>query len=85
MRSLNYHLYALAFLTGITCCRPFKAHSQEKQAYLFSYFTGNGEDGLHLAYSLDDYVWKPLNNGSSLLEPQVDENIIQKLLARNED
>ncbi|MCB5252020.1 MAG: glycoside hydrolase family 28 protein, partial [Candidatus Cloacimonetes bacterium] len=39
--------------------------------FLFSYFTGNGEDGLHLAYSLDGLSWKPLNNGESLLTPMV--------------
>jgi hypothetical protein len=40
-------------------------------AYLFSYFTGNGEDGLHLAYSSDGVIWHPLNNGHSLLKPTV--------------
>ena len=39
--------------------------------FLFSYFTGNGEDGLHLAYSFDGLSWKPLNNGASLLTPIV--------------
>ena len=39
--------------------------------YLFSYFKGNGEDGLHLAYSGDGLDWKPLNNDKSLLKPGV--------------
>jgi beta-galactosidase len=39
--------------------------------FLFSYFTGNGEDGLHLAYSFDGLSWYPLNNGESLLTPMV--------------
>jgi beta-xylosidase len=43
----------------------------EKETYLFSYFTGNGEDGLHLAYSNDGFQWTALNNGRSFLEPQV--------------
>ncbi|MFP4621933.1 MAG: hypothetical protein ACLFM7_11530 [Bacteroidales bacterium] len=38
---------------------------------MFSYFTGNGEDGLHLAYSHDGYQWKALNEGKSFLTPQV--------------
>lgn len=47
---------------------------QENQAaehhYLFSYFKGNGEDGLHLAHSTDGYHWRALNNGKSFLIPQ---------------
>lgn len=38
----------------------------EKKAYLFSYFTGNGEDGLHLAYSEDGYHWTNLSEKSFL-------------------
>jgi hypothetical protein len=41
------------------------------KAYLFSYFKGNGEDGLHLAYSLDGYNFKVLNNDQSFLKPVV--------------
>jgi hypothetical protein len=37
--------------------------------YLFSYFKNNGQDGLHLAYSLDGYEWSTLNNDRSLLTP----------------
>jgi len=44
---------------------------EESNVYLFSYFTGNGEDGLHLAYSFNGLSWKPLNNGESLLKPMV--------------
>lgn len=36
---------------------------------LFCYFKGNGEDGLHLAYSEDGYKWKALRNDSSFLKP----------------
>ncbi len=32
-----------------------------KKAYLFTSFRGNGEDGLHLAYSYDGYRWTDLN------------------------
>ena len=39
--------------------------------YLFSYFKDNGQDGLHLAYSMDGYTWLALNNDSSLLRPAV--------------
>jgi beta-galactosidase len=38
---------------------------------LFSYFTGRGDDGLHLAYSHDGLNWHAINNGQSILEPTV--------------
>lgn len=37
--------------------------------YLFSYFKGNGEDGLHLAYSQDGFTWNALRHDSSFLTP----------------
>jgi len=39
--------------------------------YLFSYFKGNGEDGLHLAYSRDGLTWTTINNDKSFLKPVV--------------
>jgi beta-galactosidase len=42
-----------------------------QKQYLFSYFTGNGEDGLHLAYSQDGLQWQPISNGKSFLSPNV--------------
>jgi hypothetical protein len=36
-------------------------------AYLFTYFTRNGEDGVHLAWSADGYKWAALNGGKSYL------------------
>lgn len=45
------------------------AHAAD--AYLFTYFTGNGEDGLHLAASSDGYTWQKLNAGNSYLAPTV--------------
>jgi len=40
-------------------------------AYVFAYFIGNGEDGLHLAGSRDGYRWDALGNGRSFLRPEV--------------
>lgn len=45
--------------------------STAKDVYLFSYFTGKSETGLHLAYSLDGLTWTPLNDGKSYLLPAV--------------
>lgn len=46
------------------------SHAQT-HAYLFSYFTGGGKDGLHLAYSHDGLSWFPLRKGDSYLTPEV--------------
>ena len=46
--------------------------------YLFSYFVGNGEDGLHLAWSRDGYRWETLNGGRSLLKPEVGESKLMR-------
>lgn len=42
-----------------------------QQVYMFAYFKGNGEDGLHLAYSRDGYKWAALKGDSSWLTPTV--------------
>jgi hypothetical protein len=41
----------------------------EREVYLFSYFTNNGEDGLHLAWSEDGLQWEPLCGNHSILTP----------------
>lgn len=46
-------------------------NQQEADVYLFSFFKGNGEDGLHLAASRDGLRWEALNNNQSFLKPQV--------------
>ena len=43
----------------------------QSDVYIFSYFIGNGEDGLHLAYSYDGLKWETLNNGQSFLTPEL--------------
>ena len=40
-------------------------------AYLFTYFTRNGESGLHLAWSDDGYKWQPVQEGRSFLTPVI--------------
>ena len=44
---------------------------KKNEVLLFSYFKGNGEDGLHLATSPDGYKWTTLHNDSSFLKPTV--------------
>lgn len=67
MRKIILPLLALLLLLP-ACSSPAE---QEKEIYLFSYFKGNGEDGLHLAYSEDGISWHPLRGDSSFLAPQV--------------
>ncbi len=52
--------------------------SASDSVYLFSYFTENGEDGLHLAYSEDGFSWTALNNGKSFLQPEVGEDKLMR-------
>ncbi len=54
-----------------SCKTGVKEEKEEEEVYLFSYFTGNGEDGLHLAYSTDGFTFEALNEGGSLLTPMV--------------
>lgn len=54
---------------ALLAASPLPAAAQ--QAYVFTYFTGNGEDGLHLAWSRDGYTWEKLNDGRSYLTPTV--------------
>lgn len=53
------------------------ASSQAPPAYLFSYFVGNGEDGLHLAASRDGLTWTALNEGRSFLTPAVGSKLMR--------
>ena len=56
----------------------FGCNSPDEGVYLFSYFIGNGEDGLHLAWSEDGKSWQELNEGKSLLQPKVGENRLMR-------
>ena len=46
-------------------------YTLKPDGYVFTYFKGNGEDGLHLAYSEDGYKWETLKNDTSFLTPEV--------------
>jgi len=63
-------------LIGLLCSGPLPA--AESRSYLFSYFVGNGEDGLHLAWSTNGYNWDSLNHGRSLLTPVVGESKLMR-------
>ncbi len=62
LRIMTALLLALFFITA--GCR-----SKEDTVFMFSYFMGNGETGLHMAWSEEGINWKALNDGNPLLEP----------------
>lgn len=64
----NAKLFILSLVILSWFCFTGNLYAQ-KPAYLFSYFTGNGEDGLHLAYSKEGLSWNSLNQGKSFLTP----------------
>jgi signal transduction histidine kinase len=49
------------------------------KCYLFGYFNSasSGEDGLHLAYSLNGYRWDAMNRGRSILKPEVGNKLMR--------
>lgn len=58
----------IASLNGANAVNGEEADSAKK-VYLFSYFTKNGEDGLHLAWSRDGLKWNPLKEGRAFFKP----------------
>jgi hypothetical protein len=61
---MTMRLLALLLLLACSVARA-------ADGYLFTYFIGNGEDGLHLAASDDGYHWDKLGGGKSYLAPKV--------------
>ena len=45
--------------------------------YLFAHFTGNGEDGLHFAASVDGRTWTPVASGRSFLKPAIGSQLMR--------
>jgi len=61
----------IALFVAFLIISSIASSSENGKVYLFSYFKGNGEDGLHLAYSRDGYKFTALNNDKSFLTPLV--------------
>lgn len=69
----------LLYLSILLLSALFNAQAQsKKEVYLFAYFKGNGEDGLHLAYSNDAYKWTALKNDQSFLTPTVSKDKLMR-------
>jgi len=54
------------------------SEKSSENAYVFSYFIGNGEDGLHIALSEDGLNWQEINGGKSILPPLVGESCLMR-------
>ena len=67
----NAILSVIVLISASIC--PLFGQSGSSDVYLFSYFMGNGEDGLHWARSEDGLNWTALAGGKAFLAPQVGE------------
>ncbi len=70
---LNVIWCLIVFLAISSCSRI-----SVDEVFLFSYFKGNGEDGLHLAWSKDGHIFTALNNNQSILSPTVGEDKLMR-------
>jgi len=66
---MDHPLLALALLAAAFAVAHAEADEPAHAAYVFTSFRGNGEDGLHLAWSRDGYRWTDLKR--VFLKPQV--------------
>lgn len=66
------------FLTAILITISTVASGQSDKVFLFSYFRGNGEDGLHLAFSRDGLNFTALNDDKPFLTPAVGESKLMR-------
>jgi hypothetical protein len=66
---------------------PPAARVSQPGPFVFAYFVGNGEDGLHLATSVDGLTWLPVAGGRAVLTPAVgrDRLLRDPSLARGPD
>ena len=64
---LSLSILILSVVSGETSAQA----NASDEVYLFSSFRGNGEDGLHLAYSRDGMKWTALKSNKSFLQPMV--------------
>ena len=66
-------LISLSLTTLLGAERPGPNRTKNDRRLPFLSFRGNGEDGLHLAYSPDGLKWTPLGGDKSFLKPRVGE------------
>ncbi|MET0319395.1 MAG: glycoside hydrolase family 43 protein [Duganella sp.] len=62
---------ALLAVASVASLASLASVAHAADAYLFAYFTENGQDGLHFARSADGYRWDKVAAGRSFLKPEV--------------
>jgi len=67
---IPFRQWVAAFILGAVLAPSDGCTTEKEDVFLFSYFTGNGEDGLHLATSPDGLQWTSLNGGKAVLSPE---------------
>jgi beta-xylosidase len=82
MKKLANAAIGLAFLVLGACATAPSTSSLSSShaaddAFIFSYFLGNGDSGLHLAYSTDGLNWTALNDNESFMVPEVGGRIMR--------
>jgi hypothetical protein len=78
MKPLIIAFFLFYFLPYDNLLHAQKTRIDSSKVYLFAYFKGNGEDGLHLAYSYDGLKWLALKNDSSFLKPTVSKDKLMR-------
>ncbi len=66
---MNTRIKLLLAFTLVFFTTVYADAQEKKEVYMFSFFQGNGEDGLHLAYSRDGMTWEALRENQSFLTP----------------
>ena len=69
---------ALLMLTAGSTKAPAQTPVKPGETFVFCYFKGNGEDGLHLASSRDGYTWTALKRDSTFLRPTVSKDKLMR-------
>lgn len=67
---------AVIIIAALSTARA-QDNSQQDTVYMFSFFKGNGETGLHLAYSFDCLEWHELGDGQSFMRPAVGSELVR--------
>ncbi len=55
----------------VSGCASVNTTKEKNTGYIFTYFTKNGEDGLHLAASTDGYHWQKLTRNENHWKPAI--------------
>jgi beta-xylosidase len=69
--------YSVFIIKLLICLLTFSCKSRQ-EVYMLSSFKNNGQDGLHLAYSMDGITWKALQNDSSFLRPEISKDKLMR-------